>query len=113
MSTEWMTAGRHPVDLGPSFVRALKARAGSPKPTKTKIPVNDFHSFRCWCLHTFLSSLVVYRFIFSDKFMPESIDNSKTGSVEAKGGADNSFRVERPSTQVGHLSHSPWNHSLI
>lgn len=50
-SNDWLPSagGRHPVDLGPSLVRALKARSGPlpPKQPKNKFPNNDFYSFRC------------------------------------------------------------------
>ncbi|KZS98057.1 hypothetical protein SISNIDRAFT_547066 [Sistotremastrum niveocremeum HHB9708] len=84
---EWLPSagGRHPVDLGPSLVRALKARSGAPPPKqpKNKFPNNDFYSFRY-------------------TFKPDSVDESKQGSIEAKSSskeAGTSFRLERPSTQ--------------
>jgi len=72
-------SGRHPVDLGSSFVRALRAREGKPPPTR-KVPTKDFYNFRY-------------------KFKPESVDDSKVGTLEPKPGAKSSFRLEHHSTQ--------------
>jgi neural Wiskott-Aldrich syndrome protein len=44
----WMPAGgRHPVGVGSSLGRALKARKGAPPTKKANLPDRDFYSFRC------------------------------------------------------------------
>jgi len=79
-SETWKT-GRHPVDLGSSFVRALKMREGkTPPPARSKMPTKSFYNFRY-------------------KFKPESVDDSKAAVLEPKPGAESGFRLEHLSTQ--------------
>ncbi|OJA07758.1 hypothetical protein AZE42_02999, partial [Rhizopogon vesiculosus] len=82
--TQWMpTTGRHPVTVGTSLRRALKARKGTAPPKRSNLPDKDFYSFRY-------------------NFKPESIDSSKSGTVEVKRGKEStSITLERPSTQAG------------
>ncbi|KDQ65014.1 hypothetical protein JAAARDRAFT_28677 [Jaapia argillacea MUCL 33604] len=84
MDISWMPAtGRHQVEIGSSLGRALKARKGTSIGAAKRIPDRNFHSCRY-------------------NFKPESIDPSKTGSIEVKKGKDNtSVTVERASTQAG------------
>ena len=46
----WMpSTGRHPVAVGSSLGRALKARKGAPAAKRATLPDRDFYSFRCAC----------------------------------------------------------------
>jgi len=80
----WMPAsGRHPVGIGSSLGRALKARKGAPPAKRANLPDRDFYSFRY-------------------NFKPESIDSSKPGTIDIKRGRDStSVTVERSSAQAG------------
>ncbi|KAG1858236.1 RNA polymerase II transcription elongation factor-domain-containing protein [Suillus tomentosus] len=82
--TQWMpTTGRHTVAIGTSLRRALKARKGVAPPKRSNLPDKDFYSFRY-------------------NFKPESIEPSRSGTVEVKRGKDStSVTLERPSTQPG------------
>ncbi|KAG2148022.1 RNA polymerase II transcription elongation factor-domain-containing protein [Suillus clintonianus] len=82
--TQWMpTTGRHSVAIGTSLRRALKARKGVAPPKRSNLPDKDFYSFRY-------------------NFKPESIEPSRSGTVEVKRGKDStSVSLERPSTQAG------------
>ncbi|KAG1739850.1 RNA polymerase II transcription elongation factor-domain-containing protein [Suillus paluster] len=82
--TQWMpTTGRHQVTMGTSLRRALRARKGVAQPKRSNIPDKDFYSFRY-------------------NFKPESIEPSRSGTVEVKRGKDStSVILERPSTQAG------------
>jgi hypothetical protein len=77
------TTGRHSVAIGTSLRRALKARKGVAPPKRSNLPDKDFYSFRY-------------------NFKPESIEPSRSGTVEVKRGKDStSVTLERPSTQAG------------
>ncbi|KAG1753172.1 RNA polymerase II transcription elongation factor-domain-containing protein [Suillus lakei] len=82
--TQWMpTTGRHSVAIGTSLRRALKARKGVAPPKRSNLPDKDFYSFRY-------------------NFKPESIEPSRSGTIEVKRGKDStSVTLERPSTQAG------------
>lgn len=82
--TQWMpTTGRHSVAIGTSLRRALKARKGVAPPKRSNLPDKDFYSFRY-------------------NFKPESIESSRSGTIEVKRGKDlTSVTLERPSTQAG------------
>ncbi|KAJ8587640.1 hypothetical protein M405DRAFT_934601 [Rhizopogon salebrosus TDB-379] len=82
--TQWMpTTGKHPVAIGTSLRRALKARKGAAPPKRSNLPDKDFYSFRY-------------------NFKPESIDSSKSGTVEVQRGKESTnITLERPSTQAG------------
>ncbi|GBE79190.1 predicted protein [Sparassis crispa] len=78
----WMPAtGRHPLTIGSSLGRALKARTGAP-PGK-QLASRDFFSLRY-------------------NFVPESVDSVKPGTIEKQG---NMVVVERASTQTGEGGH--------
>lgn len=77
------TTGRHSVAIGTSLRRALKARKGVAPPKRSNLPDKDFYSFRY-------------------NFKPESIEPSRSGTIEVKRGKDlTSVTLERPSTQAG------------
>ncbi|KIK07655.1 hypothetical protein K443DRAFT_673233 [Laccaria amethystina LaAM-08-1] len=85
--TRWMPEGRHPVNVGSSLGRALKARKlkGSEPATakRSNLPDRDFYSFRY-------------------KFKPPSVDMTKPGTIEVKRGGDSSsVTVEYPGSQAG------------
>jgi len=106
--TRWMPEGRHPVNVGSSLGRALKARKlkGS-EPAKAKrsnLPDRDFYSFRC---SSFFLVLSIGRTLtlFIDKFKPPSVDMTKPGTIEVKRGGDStSVTVEYPGSQVRDIS---------
>lgn len=82
--TQWMpTTGRHAVAIGTSLRRALKARKGVAPPKRSNLPDKDFYSFRY-------------------NFKPESIEPSRSGTIEVKRGKDSTnITLERPSIQAG------------
>ncbi|KAF9004734.1 RNA polymerase II transcription elongation factor-domain-containing protein [Cyathus striatus] len=86
-SSNWMPVqGQHPVTIGSSLRRALKARRlhGNPPPnTKRSIPDRDFYSFRY-------------------NFKPGTIDANKPGSIHVRAeGAKTAVTVEHPITKAG------------
>ncbi|KAF7982286.1 hypothetical protein HWV62_28946 [Athelia sp. TMB] len=79
------STGRHPVAIGSSLGRALKARKGAPAAKRATLPDKDYYSFRY-------------------NFKPESIDAGQPGSITVKQGSDDapsSVSVERSGTQEG------------
>ena len=105
--TRWMPEGRHPVNVGSSLGRALKARKlkGSEPATakRSNLPDRDFYSFRC---SSFFLVLSIGRTmtLFTDKFKPPSVDMTKPGTIEVKRGDSTSVTVEYPGSQVRGIS---------
>ncbi|KAJ6543862.1 RNA polymerase II transcription elongation factor-domain-containing protein [Mycena capillaripes] len=84
-ATPWIPQGTHPVQIGPSLNKALKARKGGPPPQvkRTGPPEKDFYSFRY-------------------NFKPPSVDTTKPGTIDITRNKDTtSVTVEHPSTQPG------------
>jgi hypothetical protein len=115
--TRWMPEGRHPVNVGSSLGRALKARKlkGSEPATakRSNLPDRDFYSFRCSSLFLILS-IGPTLILFTDKFKPPSVDMTKSGTIEVKRGGDSSsVTVEYPGAQVRGISAKLTSHRSL
>ena len=100
----WMPSipDSHPLVLGGSLRRAIKARSGPVAPPKV---ARDFFSFRCGdtaslSRHLSLHTVVL---VVEDNFLPESSASTLAGTVEVKKGDSNNVTVEHPSTHVRRL----------
>ena len=98
--------GRYKVSVGSSLRRAIKARAGNnvsgTPPKRNNLPDRDFYSFRCRYRATSLwVGLCILTVRGLDNFIPESVDQTKPGSIEVKKGEDNTgVIVEHVGVQV-------------
>ncbi|KAJ6510286.1 RNA polymerase II transcription elongation factor-domain-containing protein [Mycena vitilis] len=82
---DWIPQGTHPVQIGPSLNKALKARKGGPPPQvkRTGPPEKDFYSFRY-------------------NFRPPSINTTKPGTIDISRSKDaTNVTVEHPGSQPG------------
>ena len=59
MDVPWV--GRHPVNVGASLARSLKARKGAPVKQSKHLPVHDFYLFRCQWLSNWRCWLYLLR----------------------------------------------------
>ncbi|KAF9526689.1 RNA polymerase II transcription elongation factor-domain-containing protein [Crepidotus variabilis] len=89
-SISWMPSqGRHPVNIGPSLSRAVKARkqkdSPAPPTKKSNLPERDFYAFRY-------------------NFKSNSIDSTKPAAIETKRVADNTQVVAEFPNKEGDIT---------